>query len=98
MVENARTTGKINSALDQTSSWIKFLLQIIAAIGVVSGILLYPLLTKVANVENSITDLKKTIETKVDEKIYQNTMDNIRKSWDEMKTDIKWLVRRNDRP
>ena len=94
--EGSKVTEKINSVIEQTSSLVKFLLQIIAAIGVVSGIILYPLMARVNMIETSINSLDKKIETKVDEKIYSNALSNIQKSLDEMKTDIKWLVRRGN--
>ncbi len=86
-------TQKINSALDQSSTLIKFLLQVIAAVGVMSGIILYPILSRVNIIERSIDDLKIKIETKVDEKTYQSSLTDIKKTLDDMKTDIKWLVR-----
>ncbi len=91
--ERKGVTEKINSVLEQTNSFVKFVLQIVAAIGVLSGMILYPILTRVSTIEHSVDDLKARIETKVDEKIYSNTLAGIQKSLDEMKADIKWLVR-----
>ncbi len=86
-------TEKLNTVLDRTGTFVKFVFQVIAAISVISGIILYPLLTRVKSIEKSVDDIKVELKNKVDDKIYQNTLSNIQKSLDEMKADIKWLVR-----
>lgn len=87
-------TAKINSVLDKTSSLVKFILQIIMAIGVISGILLYPVMTKINSLEQNVKDIKGKLEMKVDERIYTNSLTSIQQSLNEIRADIKWLIQR----
>ena len=92
-------TEKINAALDQSSNLMKFLLQIVAVISIVSGIILYPLKSKLDNIERNVDDLKARIETKVDKETLDLKLKNLDEKLDAIGKKVdridNWLMRGN---